>query len=136
MSWCRWSTDIDNKCNSDLYIYDSVGDVIAVHVAGRKRSNYADNPHPVHSWDYYQTDKEGWTQRYITDARLRQDWFDDHDEWVALPEQYSGKDYNFGYDELDSLREFLIQARKDGINFPDYIFEYIDEFEGENNVAV
>ena len=133
MSWCRWSTDIDNKCSSDLYIYDSVGDVIAVHVAGRKRANYAQNPHPVRSWGYYQTDKEGWQQEYITDGQLRHQWFEDNEEWVDLPEEYARKDYNFGYDEMDSLKEFLIQARKDGINFPDYIFEYIDEYKNGAN---
>lgn len=128
MSWCRWSTDIDNKCSSDLYIYDSVSDCITVHVAGRKRPNYAQNPYPEKSWGYYQTNKEGWQQEYITNLQLRNQWFEDNEEWVDLPEEYAGKNYNFGYDEMDSLKEFLIQARKDGINFPDYIFDYIDEY--------
>jgi hypothetical protein len=127
MSWCRWSTDIDNKYNSDLYIYDSVGDVIAVHVAGRKRANYGQNPYPEKPWSYYKTNIEGWQREYITDNALRQQWFEDNEEWTYLPEEYAGKDYNFGYDEMDSLKEFLIQARKDGINFPDYIFDYVEE---------
>ena len=133
MSWCRWSTDIDNKCNSDLYIYDSDSDCITVHVAGRKRANYSQNPHPARSWGYYQTNKEGWQQEYITDVQLRDKWFEDNEEWVDLPEEYAGKDYNFGYEEIDTLKEFLIQARKDGINFPDYIFEYVDEYKNGAN---
>lgn len=131
MSWCRWSTDIDNKCNSDLYIYDSVGDVIAVHVAGRRRNNYADNPYKVMNWMTQAAHDDKWIADYIANGKLRDQWFDDNDEWVDLPEEYAGKNYNFEYDELDSLREFLIQARKDGINFPDYVFEYIDEFEAQ-----
>lgn len=137
MSWCRWSTDIDNKCSSDLYIYDSVGDVIAVHVAGRKRANYAQNPHPDKSiFDYKNFEDnsdDSWVQPYIENSKNRQHWFEDNEEWVDLPEEYAGKDYNFGYDEMDSLKEFLIQARKDGINFPDYIFEYVDEYKNGAN---
>jgi hypothetical protein len=45
-----------------------------------------------------------------------------------LPEEYAGKTYDFSYDDLDSLREFLEQAEKDGINFPLHIYENIKEF--------
>ena len=132
MSWCRWSTDIDNKCNSDLYIYDSVGDVIAVHVAGRRRTNYKVNPYMVIGWSGQTAHDDEWVAKYIANNKLRNQWFEDNDSWEDLPEEYAGKHYNFEYYEMDSLKEFLIQARKDGINFPDYVFELIDELEEQN----
>lgn len=123
MSWCRWSTDIDNKCNSDLYIYDSVDDYIAVHIAGRRRANYALNPYPEMSWPKGEMTDE-WIHESVENNEKRHKWFEQNEEWENLPEQYAGKTYSFNYDYIEGLEEFLHQARKDGINFPDYLFEY------------
>lgn len=131
MSWCRWSTDIDNKCTSDLYIYDSVNDCITVHIAGRRRANYKHNPYRSKSPSEYNLKDENWTEQFIEHNKKRNQWFDDHEEWENLPEAYAGKNYDFGYEDLDSLTEFLHQARKDGINFPDYCFECAEEYENE-----
>lgn len=127
MSWCRWSTDIDNKCSSDLYIYDHVDGHIQVHVAGRRRTNYAENPFPNLSWADVEEHDQAWIKKYIENGTNRDQWFDDHDAWEDLPEQYRGANYSFGYDEVDSLLEFLVQARRDGINFPDYVYDYCHE---------
>jgi hypothetical protein len=129
MSWCRWSTDVDCKSNSDLYIYDNVSGCITVHVAGRRRSNYADNPYVIPAWPAKVTDD--WIANYVIISKQRSEWFDAHDSWEPLHEDYAGKNLDFGYDELDQLREFLVQAREADINFPDYIFDYIEEYEHE-----
>lgn len=134
MSWCRWSTDIDNKCSSDLYIYDHVDDYIQVHVAGRRRTNYAENPYPNLSWADVDEHDQDWIKKYIENGTKRDQWFDDHDEWEDLPEQYRGANYSFGYDDVASLIEFLVQARRNGINFPDYIYDYCHEAI-ENNLT-
>ena len=128
MSWCRWSTDIDNKYNSDLYIYDHVDGHIQVHVAGRRRSNYADNPHPEPSWDNVVEHDQVWIQNFIETSRLRSEWFDANDTWEPVPEPFAGKHYNFDYDNIQDLVEFLTVARSTGINFPDYIFDYAKEY--------
>lgn len=127
MSWCRWSCDINGEYSSDLYIYDSVNECITVHVAGRRRTNYKDNPYKVISWSGQTAHDDEWIANYITNSKMRSQWFDDNDSWEDIPEAYAGKNYDFGYDELDCLKEFLVKAREDGINFPDYIFDYIEE---------
>lgn len=134
MAWSRWSTDIDNRCSSDLYIYDSVNECIQVEIAGRRRSNYKDNPYPQRTFEYYkQNAPEGdeWTKQLIQDGKDRNKWFEQNDSWENLPETYAGKSYSFGYGEMDMLLEFLIKARKDGINYPDYLFEIIKDYENE-----
>lgn len=122
MSWCRWSTELENgQAQSDLYIYDSVNNCITVHVAGRRRSNYADAP-PHPNWNHLGESVEN----YMAMSKAHNEWLDKNVVWQDLPEEYSGKNYDFGYDELDTLKEFLVKAREDGINFPDYIFNYIE----------
>lgn len=133
MSWCRWSTDIDNKCSSDLYIYDHVDGDIVCHVAGRRRSNYAQNPYRELSWADVREHDTKWIQEYIEHGKKRQQWFEDNDEWENLPDEYVGKTYSFDYDYIEGLVEFLHQARKDGINFPDYLFEYCLEYVKEDS---
>lgn len=127
MSWCRWSTDIDNRCSSDLYIYDHVDGYVQVHVAGRRRANYDLNPYPEPSWASVEKHDQAWIEQFIENSKLRSEWFDRHDNWEPVPEAYAGKNYSFSYDAMDSLMEFLEQARKDGINFPDYLFDYCRE---------
>lgn len=135
MSWCRLSTNINNECSSDLYIFDSVGDFIAVYVAGRRRKNYKDNPYPEKTSLEYDRTNPDWTQQFLEDGNKRRQWFQENEEWELLPEEYAGKMYEFPYTEMDSLEEFLIKAREDGINFPDYIFDYVKEYEREYQVV-
>ena len=127
MAWCRWSTDIDNKHNSDLYIYEHYDEYIQVHVTGRRRSNYANNPTPSKSMDDYKHLGENWTSQFIADGKARQKWFEANEEWETLPKEYSGLNLSFDYGELDLLVEWLKQARINGINFPDYVFDIIRE---------
>lgn len=129
MSWCRWSSELESGlATSDLYIYDSVNDCITVHVAGRRRSNYADNPHKQMNWHTAEAHDAEWINRYIANNTLRDQWFDDNEAWEDLPDAYAGKNYDFGYEDIHSLIEFLNKARADGINFPDYVFEYANEY--------
>jgi len=128
MSWCRWSTDINGQVNSDLYIYDSVNECITVHVAGRRRSNYADNPYREPQWTNQVAYTDDWVAEFIKASKLRSEWFDANELWEDLPEAYAGKNYDFGYEEIDSLIEFLKQAKLDGINFPEYVLDYALEY--------
>jgi hypothetical protein len=127
MSWCRWSTDIDGKCQSDLYIYESVGDNIVVHIAGRRRINYKDNPYNDNRsiLNLKQHEIVEWCEQ----GRKQTEWMNENTIWEDLPEDYSGKTFQFEYDEMDSMKEFLEQAEKDGINFPPYIYAYVQEIE-------
>lgn len=131
MSWCRWSSELENgQAKSDLYIYDSVNDCITVHVAGRRRKNYADAPPQPN----YNILKES-IETYMAMGKAHNEWLDKNGVWENLPDEYSGKTYDFGYDEIDSLTEFLKKARMDGINFPEYVFDivsdYVEERDGE-----
>jgi hypothetical protein len=131
MSWCRWSTVIDGKKQSDLYIYDSVSDCITVHIAGRRRINFADNPYKwINPKELVGATNEQ-INEFVQNEKNRSEWMEKNTIWEDLPEEYAGKTYDFSYDDTDSLTEFLHQAETDGINFPDYIFEYTKEYKHE-----
>ena len=132
MSWCRWSTNIDNKCSSDLYIFDHCDDYIAVYIAGRRRTNYAANPTPEHNFEYYKSHGEEWTKPFMADRKAREEWFEANEAWEPLPVEYAGKLLSFGYDQMEELVEWLNKARLDGINFPDLVFDIIKDM---NDVA-
>ena len=129
MSWCRWSTDIDNDRQSDLYIYESVANTITVHIAGRRRINYKDCPHKTKNiLDVPKDEIVKWAE-----SRMNRDsWISKNSVFEDLPVEYAGKTFNFGYDELDALKLFLDQCEIDGINFPKYIYEYIEETRKEH----
>lgn len=121
MSWCRWSSELENGQNtSDLYIYDSVYDCITVHVRGRRYANYADAP-PQPNWAIMQESIERWMRM----SKDHQDWLDKNGVWEPLPDEYAGKNYDFT--DIQELKEFLTQARKDHIMFPEYVFEIVEE---------
>lgn len=133
MSWCRWSTEVNNE-QSSLYIYDSVGDNITIHVAGRKRANFKDNPHKLPKIKEYQ-EKYGeawidpWSKDYSEVHKKHSDWMEQNTIWEDLPEKWAGKSYTFEYNELDGMRSLLTEMKNDGIVFPEYVFEFIDDME-------
>lgn len=141
MSWCRWSTDIDGDRQSDLYIYESVSDCITVHIAGRRRSNYGQCPYPYKGIDVEEYLKvkddpealQSWAESGVEYDKLRNDWLDKNIVWQDLPEEYAGKTFDFGYDDLVALKLFLDQCEIDGINFPKYVFDYVQELVENNN---
>lgn len=132
MAWCRWSTDIDNERQSDLYIYESVANTITVHVAGRRRINYKDNPY--NDKRSILELKEHEIVKWSENQQKHSDWMNKNTVWEDLPETYAGKTFEFGYDddELTALKMFLDQCEIDGINFPKYIFVYIEETRKEH----
>lgn len=134
MSWCRWSCDIDGKCNSDLYIYDHVDGNLVVHVAGRRRANYAENPFPEMKWESVEHHTDDWIREQVAISKARSDWFDANDVWENLPEEYAGKTYSFDYEYMDAFIEFLDKAREAGINFPNYIYDYASESDKSDEV--
>lgn len=131
MSWCRWSTECESGKQSDLYIYDSVHACITVHVAGRRRSNYDQAPAVPSILNFTEpgTDLQDWMKL----SKIQREWLEVHTIWEDLPAEYSGKNYDFGYEDLDGLTAFLEKARIDGINFPDYVFDILEESRKEHH---
>lgn len=130
MSWCRWSTEVGNK-QSDLYIYEGVSDQIIVHVAGRRRANYGDNPFILPKIDDYRGKYDNWTEVYaevyVKVSRHYNQWMEKNTIWEDLPEKWAGKDFYFEYGQIDELKNLLDEMKNDGLTFPDYVYDYIDE---------
>lgn len=130
MSWCRWSTEVGNK-QSDLYIYESVADNIAVHVAGRRRANYGDNPHILPKIDDYRDKYDNWIDLYVEEyskvSPQYSEWMAENTIWEVLPEKWAGKDFYYEYNQMDELKNLLDEMMNDGLTFPEYVYDYIDE---------
>lgn len=130
MSWCRWSTEVGNK-QSDLYIYKGVSDQIIVHVAGRRRANYGDNPYKLPKIDDYRDKSDNWIDLHFDEyskiSPHYSEWIVENVIWEDLPEKWAGKNFYFEYDQMAELKNLLDEMRNDGLTFPDYVYEYVQE---------
>jgi hypothetical protein len=123
MSWCRWSSQ-NYQC--DLYIYDSVGDFVSVNVAGRKHA-WALIPDPSmwclqpgRQW-LFKT-KPGW----VVFRLWRALW--NLDRWIApwRDVRWKGGE-SFQFTDMNALATFLLEARQNGLRFPDHVWACLVE---------
>lgn len=126
MSWCRWSTEIEQGKTSDLYIYHDVHGGVSVHIAGRRRVPLvavSDIPCQAKFPDTRPAD-DTWTERYLEEYTRYQEFFSPANEgvtykWETLPEGYAGKSHNFT--DKDSMVAFLTEAKLTGLAYPDNV---------------
>lgn len=137
MSWCRWSTVVGDK-ESDLYIYESVADNIAVHVAGRRRANYGDNPHILPKVEDYRDKYDNWIEVYAEAygkvSPLYGKWMAENTIWEYLTEKWADKDFYYEYSQMDELKNLLDEMKQDGLVFPEYVYDYIQETKEEYEI--
>ncbi len=107
MSYCRWSCD-NFKC--DLYCYESV-DGYVIHVASMKYKN------PIIPLDY--TDGKTLSESY---QKQMKEQLNGPIEDIGLP--CDGQDFILG--ELEGFKEKLLELRKMGYHFPNYVLEQVE----------
>ena len=132
MSWCRFSTICENNLSSDLYIYESCMGGVDVIIASRKRDNEVNAP-KVPAWrEVYNLDKDDseewnkWWHEFSKCSEERKQWLENQ-EWVNIDLPYAGEIFNITVKE--ELLEFLYKLKEIGYNFPDYIFESVENYE-------
>lgn len=137
MSWCRWSTICPNNNTSDLYIYDDCAGGVTIVVARRKRINEHLAP-KVPDWgevdSFDKNDKESrdrWVQNYVLLSNKRVNWLKENAEYKDIGLAYDGKIFNVV--DKEELLSTLTMLREAGYNFPDYIFEYAENYEEAKN---
>lgn len=120
MSWCRFSTILDSGDTSDLYIYESVDGGVAIHIAERRIANISEAPK-------YST--EDFASGNFESFFERQKWLENnkHYETIGLP--YDGQYFNM--DDPKQIKDFLIELKDLGYLFPDYVFEYLQDYRSE-----
>ncbi len=123
MSYCRWSTD-DFQC--DLYCYEDVSGGYTTHVAGRRRKYLEPlppaDPQPEHgnieAWI-------AWAARQIDRLRLVQQRLENLQfEWEELPTP-DGGEWTFNDPDLPSFLARLLDLRRQGFQFPDYVLDAV-----------
>lgn len=122
MSWFRWSTELDDGTTSDLYVYDSVGDYVQVMVAGRRYKNAADNPNKSPSWKI--AESQGYSE-YQRLSELHDIWLKENGVWENIPDEYAGK--SFAFTDMDALKLFFDKCKADGLRFPEYAYDQLEE---------
>lgn len=125
MSWCRWSTTIENGFSSDFYIFDNVDGNITVYVAGRRLKNEDQAPR-------LPTLAEDTVDEYMAASAKRNAWIaqqEANDGWEDLPEKWARKSFSFSYDveSLDSLKTLLDDARADGLHVAQRVYDIIQD---------
>lgn len=127
MAWVRWSTNIKRGVSSDLYIYDSAHGYISVNVAGRKRvaidMDVVPQPPTLDA-------RHVSINAFLIAKRKHDAFWESGNEgktfnWQYLNDEWACKSLEFT--DVDELIETLNEMRKDGINFPDYVFEFAEE---------
>ena len=101
MSYCRWSS-MDGKCN--IYAYESASGY-QIHVA---KSKQIDDPEPEPTG---------------SDWKSYMDWHSRNYKPSGLP--YDGQD--FLEHSLEDFKARMLELRRVGYIFPDYVLEQIDE---------
>ena len=122
MSWCRWSTTCDNGMSSHLYVYEGV-DGLHIHVAGRHLTNWQDGPKEMLESEMTKDNVQEWIQQ-----------FDDRSRWIGKYGIYEpiGLDYDgesFCLTTKEDIKNTFDMLKEAGYNFPERIYDYIDEFE-------
>jgi hypothetical protein len=118
MSYCRWSND-DYQC--DVYVYGSVGDFIAIHVAGNRVT--PDTPPPAGIGDWWARGKAG-----IADYMAREKAVE---AWLATAERkpiglpHDGESFEEPDEEAAAVK--LEYLRELGYNVPQYAIDALRE---------
>lgn len=119
MSYCRWSSD-SYRC--DLYCYEDVDGGFTIHIAATRclvPDGVGDGIDDLRSG---MTDDEirEWSARYQGFLRDLERY-----EWVEIDLPHAGESFN--EPDLVSFRDRLVYLRNLGYQFPDHVFEMIDE---------
>ena len=122
MSWCRWSTICDNGRSSNLYVYEG-GEGLYIHVAGRHLINWEDGPKEMLESEMTEDNVQEWIQQY--DERSR--WIQRYGIHEPIGLSYDGE--TFVLNNKEDIRNTLDMLKEVGYNFPDRIYDYIDEYE-------
>ena len=129
MAYCRWSSD-NFKC--DLYVFEVVGGGYQVHIAGTRVVGEV----PPLMW-----------------PRLEPGELIEDDDFYLLEQSYKAQgdfletaervpiglpwdNTSFWFQELGELRMFLNAAKTIGYQFPDEIFDIIEEEMADNEVEI
>ena len=113
MSYCRWSSD-DWQC--DIYAYEDVYGGYSIHVASNRRVNIENIPKADHIKDI---------PKWIEAHKKQMEWLDKNNELKKIGLPYDGE--SFREPNLESFKKRMLQLRKTGYNFPDYVLEQIDD---------
>ena len=122
MSWCRWSTICVNNRTSNLYIYEG-DDGLCIHVSGSYIVNENDAPMVM---KFYELTREN-VDEYIARDNVRTQWIDDYAIRKPIGLPYDGQ--SFYHNNKEDIRLTLEMLKKAGYNFPEYVFDYIEEYE-------
>lgn len=118
MSYCRWSSD-DYQC--DVYVYDSVGDFVAIHVAGNRTAPI--QPPLPHVGRWWERGEEGMAAFSEREQRLMA-WLETAPRLpIGLPhdgESFEMEDAAAAADKLEYLRGL-------GYNVPQYAIDALRE---------
>ena len=118
MSYCRWSCD-GGWC--DIYAYEAEGDFWQIHIKTRKKVERSPvifitvdgkmELSPTHAKEY--------REHNARMAALGDD------SWVDLDLPFDGQDYQC--ETIEDFRDKMTELRAAGYQFPDYVFEQINE---------
>ena len=126
MSWCRFSSILDSKDTSDLYIYDSVYGGVSINIAGRRRINIREAPQIIYPTN---SSNESEMKLFFESHLKRMEWLKGHDEFEDIKLPYAGDTRTL--DDPEDIYNFLMELRELGYQFPDYVFEYLEEYKLE-----
>ena len=112
MSYCRWSTDINDNKQSDLYVYEDVMGGYTIHVASRRR--VIKTPIPQYDGDN------------IMDWHVkRNQWIKDNNTFEDINGPFDGESWHgISFAETLEVLKLLEQA---GYNFPSDLIDNIIE---------
>lgn len=123
MSWCRWSSICENNLTSSLYIYDDCSGGVTIHVSGMKREGEENAPKITAEFTKESVDL------WLKQQKERDEWISKNTKLVPIGLKYDGESfYNL---DKDSIGPILDMLKKEGYNFPEYVYEYVDEMEDE-----
>jgi hypothetical protein len=125
MSWCRWGTICPNNRTSNLYVYE--GDYLFIHVAGRHIVNEENAPKVLPFWQLNESNVQEW----LDWSNARDEWIKEHAIYEPIGLKYDGQ--SFCLNNKEDIKNTLDMLKEEGYNFPDYIYEYIEEFEDEDD---
>lgn len=127
MSYCRWSSN-DYTC--DVYVYGSVGDFWATHVAARRWVSTTELPEPVDLVPGDEASFKAWYERHR--AVLDRHGDPDHGYWLDLVEHVGpgGADdvgASFEHDTPGGCADNLQRLADLGLNVPEQVITDLRE---------